>query len=73
MLRVPKFKTEDQEAKWWASREGRAFLKQQSTGKAQKEQHGSPLVAKCTVSEVRLLISLRTLPDGRGSDRSRAR
>jgi hypothetical protein len=44
-MKVPKFKTEDEEAKWWASREGRAFLKQQPTGKPQNEQHGSPFVA----------------------------
>jgi predicted DNA binding CopG/RHH family protein len=57
-MRVPKFKTEDEEAKWWASREGRAFLKQQSSGKARKEHGGSPLVGKLT-RESSVQIALR--------------
>lgn len=42
-LTRPKFSSEDEEAKWWASAKGRAFLKQQPSGQKLK---GSPLVAK---------------------------
>jgi len=56
--KVPKFDTEDEEAKWWASREGRAFLKQQSIVRAQKKQGGSQLVAKLT-RENSVQIALR--------------
>ena len=45
-IKAPKFKTEDEEAKWWASREGRAFLKRQSPGQPRKEHRGSSLVGK---------------------------
>jgi predicted DNA binding CopG/RHH family protein len=45
MKRTPKFKNEDEEAKWWASPQGRGFLKQQSAVPASKERRGSPLVA----------------------------
>ena len=41
---TPKFKNENEEAKWWASRKGRDFLKQQSAAPASKNQEGSPLV-----------------------------
>jgi predicted DNA binding CopG/RHH family protein len=43
---TPKFKNEDEEAKWWASPKGRDFLKRQSPAPASKSQKGSPLVAK---------------------------
>jgi len=43
---TPKFKNEDEEAKWWASPKGRDFLKRQSAAPASKSQKGSPLVAK---------------------------
>jgi hypothetical protein len=35
---MPKFKSEDEEATWWASADGRAFLKRQNA-------NGSALVA----------------------------
>jgi predicted DNA binding CopG/RHH family protein len=38
---IPKFSNEQAEAKWWASAEGRAFLKQQTPAGS-----GSKLVAK---------------------------
>lgn len=44
LSKVPKFVNESAEAKWWASAEGREFLKQQS-GYATKRPKGSPLVA----------------------------
>ncbi len=40
----PKFLTESAEADWWASDEGRAFLKEQPL--PAKKQKGSPLVSK---------------------------
>jgi hypothetical protein len=43
---TPKFKNEDEEATWWASRKGRGFLKRHSAAPASKSQKGSPLVAK---------------------------
>lgn len=43
---VPKFTNEDQEAKWWASPDGRDFLKQRSSDNATRKQKGSPLVGK---------------------------
>jgi predicted DNA binding CopG/RHH family protein len=43
---VPKFTNENQEAKWWASPDGREFLKRQSSDSAARKQKGSPLVGK---------------------------
>jgi predicted DNA binding CopG/RHH family protein len=43
---VPKFPNEDQEAKWWASAEGRELLKRQSAQGSAKRQEGSTLVKK---------------------------
>ena len=42
-LKPPKFQNESAEADWWASDEGRAFLKQQAPPRKQK---GSSLVAR---------------------------
>src|SRR5580658_204981 len=46
VTKVPKFLNEDEEANWWASGEGREFLRQQSAAKTARKQNGSPLVAK---------------------------
>lgn len=45
---IPVFKSEGDEADWWASREGRRFVKQESAERAskKKEYEGSPLVAR---------------------------
>ncbi|MGA2182486.1 MAG: CopG family antitoxin [Bryobacteraceae bacterium] len=43
--KVPRFRSEDEEAKWWASAEGREFLKQQSAAGTAKKLKGSPLVS----------------------------
>lgn len=43
MTTIPKFKNEDEEAKWWASAKGREFLKRQSAAQTSKKK-GSPLV-----------------------------
>lgn len=42
---VPKFKNEDEEAKWWASAAGREFLKRQPVAGVSKKRTGSSLVA----------------------------
>ena len=44
--RVPRFKSEDDEAKWWASAEGREFLRRHSAAGTVKKRRGSPLVAQ---------------------------
>jgi predicted DNA binding CopG/RHH family protein len=43
---IPKFATEAEEADWWASREGRAYLKSRATNALKKGVSGSRLVAK---------------------------
>jgi len=45
LLRMPKFKNENEEAKWWASAEGREFLKRQSAAGTAKKRSGSSLVS----------------------------
>jgi predicted DNA binding CopG/RHH family protein len=56
---TPKFKDEDQEAKWWASAKGREFLKQQSSAGMAKKQPGSPLVANLSgKSSVQIALRL---------------
>jgi hypothetical protein len=44
LTKLPKFTSEDEEAKWWASAEGREFVKQQSSTRSPGKQKGSPLV-----------------------------
>lgn len=41
---MPKFKSETEEAKWWASADGREFLKQRSARADKKGPGGSKLV-----------------------------
>jgi predicted DNA binding CopG/RHH family protein len=56
---VPKFTSENEEAKWWASGKGRAFLKQQAATGAPKMQKGSPLVADLSpTSSVQIALRL---------------
>jgi len=45
-IEIPKFATEADEADWWASREGRAYLKSGATNALKKGVSGSRLVAK---------------------------
>ena len=45
-IELPKFRNEDEEADWWASREGREFLKQKSASTQRKPMKGSRLVAR---------------------------
>ena len=46
LVKLPKFTNSDEEAAWWASAEGRAFVKQQSASGSARPLKGSPLVAK---------------------------
>ena len=45
VAKMPKFRNEDAEAKWWASADGREFLKQRSAAGPARKRKGSPLVA----------------------------
>ena len=57
MTTIPKFKNEDEEAKWWASAKGRDFLKRQSGARTPKKK-GSPLVTNLNRS-ISVQIALR--------------
>jgi hypothetical protein len=43
---LPKFANEDDEATWWASREGRDFIKQKSAESGKQTARGSRLVER---------------------------
>lgn len=58
---MPKFVNEAQEADWWASREGREFIKQKSagTGKKGSAPKGSRLVGQLNkVASVQIALRL---------------
>ena len=56
---VPKFANEGDEAKWWASTEGRTFLKQQSAARTAAGRRGSPLIVKLAkASSVQIALRL---------------
>ncbi|HEX3743364.1 MAG TPA: hypothetical protein VHW09_05530 [Bryobacteraceae bacterium] len=60
-IELPNFINEEQEAKWWSSREGREFLKQKSGGgpKEAKLPAGSRLVAQLNkTSSVQIALRL---------------
>ena len=58
-LKIPEFSNEDEEANWWASADGREFLKQQSAAKAGKNPKGSALVANLAgASTVQIALRL---------------
>ena len=69
-LQMPSFKNESEEADWWASAEGRAYVKQRSAEAHSKgaKASGSRLVAK--LSEKRSVQIAIRLP---GADLARAR
>ena len=54
----PAFRNEDQEAKWWASPEGRNFLKRQSQAGAAKRQGSPIIVALNRASSVQIALRL---------------
>jgi predicted DNA binding CopG/RHH family protein len=59
LTKLPKFTNEDEEAKWWASAEGREFVKQQSSAETPGKQKGSPLVANLSqTSSVQIALRL---------------
>jgi len=59
MRRTPKFKNEDDEAKWWASASGREFLKDKSAAGSSKSQKGSSLVTNLNrASSVQIALRL---------------
>jgi predicted DNA binding CopG/RHH family protein len=45
-IELPRFATEDREATWWGSPQGREFLKQKSLGPRKKTVKGSRLVGQ---------------------------
>jgi hypothetical protein len=46
IIQPPTFANEDEEAAWWASRQGRELLKQESAGPQEKVAKGSRLVGQ---------------------------
>ena len=62
-VRMPKFRNEGEEADWWASAEGRAYVKQKSAEAQSKgtKVKGSSLVARLnSKSTVQIAIRLAT-------------
>ena len=59
-IEIPKFRNEAEEADWWASREGRDFVKQNATGSG-RSPRGSRLVGQLNRS-ASVQIALR-LPE----------
>lgn len=60
---IPKFASEQEEARWWASTEGRRFVKEQSVLTKEATGGGSKLVAKLArASTVQIALRLPT-PD----------
>jgi predicted DNA binding CopG/RHH family protein len=59
-IEIPKFATEAEEADWWASREGRSFLKSQSANQPKSTAtKGSRLVGKLNrTSSVQIALRL---------------
>lgn len=56
---IPKFATEQEEANWWASAEGRNFVRKQSTRRSEHSPGGSKLVAKLAkASSVQIALRL---------------
>src|SRR2546421_6993794 len=45
-LRKPKFKSESEEADWWPSPEGRAYVKHETAQRRTRGMEGSSLVAR---------------------------
>ncbi len=45
-IKLPTFANEDEEAAWWASHQGREFLKQKSAEPRKRVAKGSPLVGQ---------------------------
>jgi predicted DNA binding CopG/RHH family protein len=56
--KMPTFRNEDDEAKWWAGLEGREFLKRQSAAGVGRKRKGSSLVSSLSRA-VSVQIALR--------------
>ena len=57
--KAPKFRSEDGEATWWASTDGREFLKHQSSRSTLQKKKGSTLVASLSrTSSVQIALRL---------------
>lgn len=61
-IQMPRFKNESAEADWWASQEGRAYLKQKSAEGKGVRARGSSLVAN--LSEKKSIQIAIRLPGG---------
>jgi hypothetical protein len=63
-IEIPKFKTESDEAEWWASAPGRSYVKQKSRALHAKgvAAAGSPLVARLNGKRKSTQIAIR-LPE----------
>ncbi len=58
-VKLPNFASADEEAAWWASAEGRAFVKRQSASGSARQKKGSPLVANLRhASSVQIALRL---------------
>jgi len=56
---VPKFKSEDEEASWWASADGREFLKHKSSREPRAKNKGAKLVSNLSrTSSVQIALRL---------------
>ena len=63
-IQVPKFKSESDEADWWASREGRAYVKRQS---AEASSNGTKAIGSRLVARIARKSSIQIairLPEG---------
>ena len=63
-MEIPKFKTESEEAEWWASTAGRSYVKRKSRAQHAKgaKVAGSPLVAELSRKKKSTQIAIR-LPE----------
>jgi hypothetical protein len=58
-IQLPTFANDEEEAAWWASRQGREFLKQRSAGPQKKAGKGSRLVGQLNrVPSVQIALRL---------------
>jgi predicted DNA binding CopG/RHH family protein len=64
MMEIPKFRTESDEAEWWASTAGRSYVKRKSRAQHAKgaKVAGSPLVAELSRKKKSTQIAIR-LPE----------
>ena len=56
--KLPRFMNEDDEAKWWASAEGREFLKRRSAAETSKKRGSSLVSGLSRASSVQIALRL---------------